>query len=142
MCLGTGYFLRPREAIPPGFYPLRGRSLLPGAPKRGMPMGSKVFLALPVACGLRPCDWTHLKRPCAIFVRWWDASINTRGLRGRSQGPLGSTRLHSARILRYRGCIHFTTTSSGRFNLSFLRAMRGHFLRVGVSLAVINDQSK
>ena len=24
-------------------------------------MGSKVFLALPHACGLRPCDWTHLK---------------------------------------------------------------------------------
>ena len=40
------------------------RGLLPGAwgsPKRGMPTGSKVFLALPDACGLRPCDWTHLK---------------------------------------------------------------------------------
>ena len=30
-------------------------------PKRGMPTGSKVFLVLPDACGLRPCVWTHLK---------------------------------------------------------------------------------
>ena len=28
---------------------------------RRMLMGPKVFLALPDACGLRPCDWTHLK---------------------------------------------------------------------------------
>ena len=35
--------------------------LLPGAPKRGMPTGPKVFLALPDACGLWPCDRAHLK---------------------------------------------------------------------------------
>ena len=29
--------------------------------KRGMPTGPKVFLALPDACGLRPCDRAHLK---------------------------------------------------------------------------------
>ena len=41
-----------------------GLGLLPGAwgaPKRGMPTGPKVFLALPDACGLRPCDRAHLK---------------------------------------------------------------------------------
>ena len=28
---------------------------------RGMPTGPKAFLALPDACGLRPCDRTHLE---------------------------------------------------------------------------------
>ena len=49
----------PSRLLPPS-----GRGLLPGAwgaPKRGVPTGSKVFLALPDACGLRPCDWAHLK---------------------------------------------------------------------------------
>ena len=65
MCLGTGEFLQPQGAIPPGLYPLRGDwvyCLAPEAPlKRGMPTGPKVFLALPDACGLRPCDRAHLK---------------------------------------------------------------------------------
>ena len=55
VCLGTGHRLIP---------PSRGLGLLPGAwgaPKRGMPTGPKVFLALPDACGLRPCDRAHLK---------------------------------------------------------------------------------
>ena len=63
VCLGTGDFLRPQGAIPPGLYPLRG-GLLPGAwgaPKREMPKRTKVFLALLDECGLRPCDRTHLK---------------------------------------------------------------------------------
>ena len=60
VCLGTGDFLRPQGAIPPGLYPPSG-GLLPGAPKRGMPTEPKVFLALPDACGLRPCDRAHLK---------------------------------------------------------------------------------
>ena len=57
----------------------------------------------------------------------------------------GATRLHEARVLRYRGCTHLTATSRGRFNLflrTFLRAIRGLLLQVGVSLAIINDQSK
>ena len=64
VCLSTGEFLRPQGAILPGFYHLRGVGLLPGAwgaPQKGMPTGSKVFLALPDACGLRSCDRTHLK---------------------------------------------------------------------------------
>ena len=50
----------PPRLIPP----LGGLGLLPGAwgaPKRGMPTGPNVFLALPDACGLRPCDRAHLK---------------------------------------------------------------------------------
>ena len=31
----------------------------------------------------------------------------------------GATRLHEAGILRYRGCIHLTATSSDRFNTFF-----------------------
>ena len=53
-----------RGPSPQAFTPSGGLGLLPGAlgvPKRGMPTGSKVFLALPNACGLRPCDRTHLK---------------------------------------------------------------------------------
>ena len=64
VCLGTGDFLRPQGAIPSGFYRLRGVGFIAwrlGAPKRGMPTGPKVFLALPDSCGLRPCDRTHLK---------------------------------------------------------------------------------
>ena len=62
VCLGTGDFLRPQGAIPPGFYPLRGGWVYCLAPpKRGMPTGPKVFLAWPDACGLRPCDRAHLK---------------------------------------------------------------------------------
>ena len=50
------------EGHPPRLIPHSGGiDWCPGAPKRGMPTGPKVFLALPDACGLRPCDRTHLK---------------------------------------------------------------------------------
>ena len=65
----THYFLRPQGAITPGFYPLRRGWVYCLAPEdpliRGMPTGPKVFLVLPDACGLRPCDRTHL-------LPWWD----------------------------------------------------------------------
>ena len=65
VCLGTGDFLQPQGAVPPGFYPLRGGWVHCLAPEvrlwRGMPMGPKVFLAMPDACGLWPCDRTQLK---------------------------------------------------------------------------------
>ena len=63
VCLGTGDFLRPQGAIPPGFYPLRGgviawrlRRL-----KKGNADGAEGIFSLPDACGLRPCDRAHLK---------------------------------------------------------------------------------
>ena len=74
-----------------------------------------------------PAKRAHLKkRPCAIYMRWWDVSINT-------EVYVDALRGHKARVLRYRGCTHLTATSSGRFNNlflgSFLRAMRGLLLR-------------
>ena len=71
------------------------------------------------------------------------------GLRGCSQGPLGSTRLEPYVIV-----VAFTSPPllvadstfffpSHRYALTvLLRAMRGSLLRVGVSLTVLNDQSK
>ena len=67
-------------------------------------------------------------------------------IQGSTRTLSGDNRLPEARVLRYRGRTHLTATSSGGFNnlflRSFLRAMRGHLLRVGASLAVIIDQSK
>ena len=71
MCLGTGEFLRPQGDCPPGFSRIGGTQAPGNKPKfiarrlsclkKRMPTGSKVFLALTVACGLWPFDWTHLK---------------------------------------------------------------------------------
>ena len=57
-----------------GFYPLRGFIAWCLRPPllRGMPTGPKVFLAMSDACGLQPCDGTHLKRHYVTFFRWWD----------------------------------------------------------------------
>ena len=85
VCLGTGEFLRPQGAIPQAYTPFGG-GLLPGAwgaPKRGMPTGPKVFLALPDACGLRPCDRVTLKTAlCHIRALVWrfDKYRGPRGL--------------------------------------------------------------
>ena len=55
-----------RGPSPEAFTPLRGGvdCLGPETPLlRGMPTGMKVFLAMLDACGLRPCNQTHLKKP-------------------------------------------------------------------------------
>ena len=56
------------RGLSPGLLsPSGGCCLAPEAPLiRGMPMGPKVFLAMPGACGLRPCNQTHRKRPCTF----------------------------------------------------------------------------
>ena len=64
--LFTGDFLRPQGAPPPKAFTPFGRGevycLAPEEPLiRGMPTGLKVFLAMQEACGLWPCNWTHLK---------------------------------------------------------------------------------
>ena len=75
-CLGTGDFLRPQGGISPSFYSLMGDWVYCLAPEvlliKGMWTGPKVFLAMPDACGLRPCDWTHLKNGLEpnSLVRW------------------------------------------------------------------------
>ena len=63
VCLGIWRFLRLQEAFPLCFYLFRGGRLVPEAPLiSGMPTGLKMFLAMPTACGLRPCAQTHLKK--------------------------------------------------------------------------------
>ena len=51
---------------PPRLYPIRGLGLFARRPEalliRGMPTGPWVFLAMSGACGLLPCDQTHLKK--------------------------------------------------------------------------------
>ena len=53
----------------PKLFPLMGDWVYCLVPEalliRGMSTGPKVFLALPDACGLRPCDQIHLKKPGA-----------------------------------------------------------------------------
>ena len=71
-----------------------------------------------------------------------NSEVYTDALRGHS-APRGW-------ILHYRGCIHLTATSSGRFTLFipshwyalkvFLRTIRGLLLQVGVSLTVLNNR--
>ena len=64
---------------------------------------------IPTLIGLRAFD--HVSSRV-----WWEAATNKqRSTRTLSEATL----LHEARILRYRGCIHLTATSSGRFNLFF-----------------------
>ena len=58
---------------PPGFYPLIGGWVYCLAPLiREQSTGIKVFLAMPDACGLRPCDRNHLKNGLVpnSLVRW------------------------------------------------------------------------
>ena len=47
---------------------------------------------------------------------WWEAATNKQR---STRTLLGAARLHEARILHYRGCIHLTATSSSRFNTFF-----------------------
>ena len=42
-----------------------------------MPTGPKVFLAMPDACGLQPCDRTHLKKPLCHISLVVGRMINT-----------------------------------------------------------------
>ena len=135
MCLGTGEFLRAQGATPPGLYPFRGGwvyCLAPEAPQKGeCRRGRRYFWPCRTRVGFGPATGPTLKT----------ALCHIRALVGRNDKYRGATR-----VLRYRGCTHLTATSSGRLNLfflrSFLRAMRGLLLQVGVSLAVINNQLK
>ena len=61
----TGDFLWSHGVILPGFYPHQGVRFiawrLKGPYQGEIPTGPKVFLAIPDACELRPCDRTNLK---------------------------------------------------------------------------------
>ena len=99
VCLDTGDFLRLQGAIPPGLYPLRGGwvyCLAPEAPqKEECRRGRRYFGPCRTRVGFGPATGPTLKTAlchiCALVGRF----DKYRGLRGRSLGPLGSTRLGS-----------------------------------------------
>ena len=125
VCLGTGDFLRPQGAIPPGLYPLRGvwaYCLVPEAPQKGeCRRGRRYFWPWRTRVGFGPATGPTLKTALCHIRALLGRFDKYRGLHGRSQGPLGSTRL---RVLRYRGCTHLTATSSGGFKSSSARLWR------------------
>ena len=66
VCLGTGDFLPPQGAIPPGFYPLRGGGycLVPEAPQKGeCRRGRRYFWP----CGTRVGQRAHLKNGLVAY---------------------------------------------------------------------------
>ena len=147
VCLGTGDFLRPQGAIPPGLYPLRGGwvyCLAPEAPQKGeCRRGRRYFWPCRTRVGFGPATGPTLKTALCHIRALVGRNDKYRGLRGRSQGPLGSTRLGSYVIVVAPTSPPLLVGDSTTFFLrSFLRAMRCHLQRVGASLAVINDQSK
>ena len=89
--------LWPQWVVPPGFNPLRRGWVYCPAPeapqKRGMPTGSEAFLELPDACGLWPCDRTHLiKALCHILTPsisiYFFVSFTARGQTNKSISTL------------------------------------------------------
>ena len=120
VCLGTGDFLRPQRAIPPGLYPLRGGGVLPGAPKRECRRGWRYFLPCRTHIGFGPATGPTLKTAlCHIRALVGCIDKYQRSMRTLS----GATRLHEVRVLCYRGCTHLTATSSGRFNNLFFTVL-------------------
>ena len=143
MCLGTGEFLRPQGTIPPGLYPLRGGwvyCLAPEAPQKGeCRRGRRYFWPCRTRVGFGPATGPTLKMALCHIRALVGRFDKYRGLRGRSQAPRGSGPTLSWLHLPHR---HFSWWIQQPFLRSFLRPMRGPLLRVGASLAVINDQSK
>ena len=99
MCLGTGEFLRPQGAILPGLYPLRRGwvyCLAPEAPQKGeCRRGRRYFWPCRTRVGFGPATGPTLKTALCHIRALVGRNDKYRGLRGRSQGPLGSTRLRS-----------------------------------------------
>ena len=109
----------PPRLIPPS----GGLGLLPGAwgaPKRGMPTEPKVFLALPGACGLRPCDRTHLKTALCHIRALVGRFDKYRGLRGRSQGKVIQHKI----IIQHEEINQKVLTKEGRFFFKYLEKVK------------------
>ena len=122
VCLSTGDFLRPQGAIPPGLYPFGGGGVIAWRmrrPKKGNADGAdgifgfagRVWAFGPATGPTLKTALCHIRALVGRIVKY---QRSTRTLSG-------ATRLHEARVQRYRGCTHLTATSSGRFNL-FLRS--------------------
>ena len=103
VCLGTGDFLRPQGAIPQGLYPLRGGwvyCLAPETPQKGeCRRGRRYFWPCRTRVGFGPATGPTLKTALCHIRALVGRFDEYRGLRGRSQGPLGSMRLGSYGIV-------------------------------------------
>ena len=137
VCLGTGEFLRPQGAIPPGLYPLLGGwvyCLAPEAPQKGeCRRGRRYFWPCRTRVGFGPATGPTLKTALCHIRALVGRNDKYRGLRGRSQGPLGSTKFGSYVIVVAPTSPPLLVADSTFFLRSFLRAMRSHLLRVGAS---------
>ena len=129
VCLGTGEFIRPQGAIPPGLYPLRGGwvyCLAPEAPQKGeCRRGRRYFWPCRTRVGFGPATGLTLKT----------ALCHIRALVGRNdkyRGLADALRGHSAprgRILRI--VVAFTSplllvTDSPLFSITLI-CTKGHF---------------
>ena len=89
MCLGTGDFLRPQGAIPPGLYSLRGGwvyCLVPEAPQKGeCRRGRSYFWPCRTRVGFGPATGPTLKMALCHIRALVGRFDKYRGLRGRSR---------------------------------------------------------
>ena len=89
MCLGTGEFLRPQGAIPPGLYPLRGGwvyCLAPEAPQKGeCRRGRRYFWPCRTRVGFGPATGPTLKTALCHIRALVGRNDKYRGPRGRSR---------------------------------------------------------
>ena len=130
MCLGTGEFLRPQGAIPPGLYPLRGGwvyCLVPEAPQKGeCRRGRRYFWPCRTRVGFGPATGPTLKTALCHIRALVGRNDKYRGLRGRSQGSIGSTRLESYVIVVAFTSPPLLVADSTFFSISSICAY-GHF---------------
>ena len=78
VCSTTGYNTPGlREAVPPGFNPLRRGWVYPPAPQKGeCQRGQRYFWNCLIRVGSGSVTGPTLKRPCATFLRWCGHWIN------------------------------------------------------------------
>ena len=125
VCLGTGNFLRPQGAIPQAYTPFGGVYCL--APqKRECRRGRRYFWPCRTRVGFGPATGPTLKTALCHIRALVGRFDKYRGLRGRSQGPLGSTRLGSYVIVVAPTSPPLLVVDSTTFFLrSFLRPFCG-----------------
>ena len=99
VCLGTGYFLRHRGAIHPGFTPFGGLGLLPGTwdvPNKGNADGTIGIFGNVGRVWALPYDRTHLKKALCLIRPVVGRMINTR-----SQWNISKSMTQMASLLRW-----------------------------------------
>ena len=95
VCLGTGDFLQPQGAIPQAYTPFGGGGYCLAPQKGECRRGRSYFWPCRTRVGFGPATGPTLKTALCHIRALVGRFDKYRGLRGRSQGPLGSTRLGS-----------------------------------------------